>query len=659
MLAFLPPSVAATGYVRPSPFDMTPHGRSSSCYAPHLTSSMSYDDYQHQLRLEELRRAEAAIQAAIAEEETRRRRRELEQRATFELALRQQQAAEELQRRRRQQQQQQQQEAEARLLAAAMARGAELAAQQERARQIAIAAALQRAREEEQYRRRLESARQQQQQQYRLRQQLEARRQRARQQAEVDVAPALVQLVLDIFASQQEEEEEGEPAQQEVSKAPVTAPESNVPAGPVQPLSSSSSSSSPDKAAEPALDPATTTQNTLQEEEAAKVLQRRFRRHAARRSALDHLSTLATDLVSHRRAFEAPTELHFQSSPISSDATVVPSAQQPLAYDKSNKAFLAYEDFLVSLLSKIDAVESNGDKVVQRARKELVRQVEKELGRLDELKHQEWERQSGASSPAASDVEEAEEGKANKENEQEVADGESPSHTRPVSTSMILTLASPCHAASSKSASTSDVEAAPIAEEEPSDDNNHKDDVADASAADAETRADVEAPMQTERNPSAQPTELSTSAATATAPASSPAQVAEDAPAQVVASPSAPLAKSADPANLNTSRSLPADGATADDEDEGSSSDELESAAIEEVLKRAKALGERVEALERADAEAPEQEQEQEKQTADDTTSAPAHSTANSAPAPSAASETKSAEGDAKSDAGTEDFEML
>ena len=655
MLAFLPPSVAATGYVRPSPFDMTPHGRSSSCYAPHLASSMSYDDYQHQLRLEELRRAEAAIQAAIAEEETRRRRRELEQRAAFELALRQQQAAEELQRRRRRQQQQhQQQEAEARLLAAAMARRAELAAQQERARQITVAAALQQAREEEeQYRRRLESARQHQQQQYRLRQQLEARRQRAR--AEVEVAPALVQLVLDIFASQQQQEEDDEqPAQQEVSKSPVTAPESNVPAAPEP-----SSSSSPDKAAEPALDPAPTAEKTLQEEEAAKVLQRRFRRHAARRSALDHLSTLATDLVSHRRAFEAPTELHFQSSPVISDATVVPSSQQPLAYDKSNKAFLAYEDFLVSLLSKIDAVESNGDKVVQRARKELVQQVEKELGQLDELKHQEWERQSGASSPAASDVEEAEEGKANKETEQEVADGESPSHTRPVSTSMILTLASPCHAASSKSASTSDVEAAPIAEEEPSDDNNHKDDVADASAADAETRADVEAPVQTESDPSAQPTELSTSAATATAPASSPAQVAEDAPAQVVASPSAPLAKSADPANLNTSRSLPADGATADDEDEGSSSDELESAAIEEVLKRAKALGERVEALERADAEAPEQEQEQEKQTADDTTSAPAHSTANSAPAPSAASETKSAEGDAKSDAGTEDFEML
>lgn len=654
MLAFLPPSVAATGYVRPSPFEMTPHGGSSSCYGPHVAPTISYDDYQHQLRLEELRRAEAAIQAAIAEEETRRRRRELEQRAAFELALRQQQAAEELQRRRRRQQQQQQQVAEARLLAAAMARRAELAAQQERARQIAIAAALQQAREEEeQYRRRLESARQHQQQQYRLRQQLEARRQRARQQAEVDVAPALVQLVLDIFASQQQEEEseiaqeaEGELAQQEVSKAPVTAPVSNGSAAP-EPTSSSSN-----KSVEPASDLAPTAENTLQEEEAAKVLQRRFRRHAARRSALDHLSTLATDLVSHRRAFEAPTELHFQSSPVSSDATVVPSSQQPLAYDKSNKAFLAYEDFLVSLLSKIDAVESNGDKVVQRARKELVRQVEKELGRLDELKHQEWERQSGASSPAASDVEEAEEGKANKESEQEVVDGESRSHTRHVYTSMNLTLA--CYHRAAPSESASDVKATPVAMEEPSDKSDPKEDIVEESAAaEAETRAHVDAPAQAESDLSAEPS------ASTTEPASSPAEVVEDAPAQVVASPSAPLAKSADPANLNTSRSLPADGATADDEDEGSSRDELESAAIEEVLKRAKALGERVEALERADAEAPEQEQEQEKQTADDTTSAPAHSTANSAPAPSAASETKSAEGDAKSDAGTEDFEML
>lgn len=604
---------------------------------------MSYDDYQHQLRLEELRRAQAAIQAAIAEEETRRRRRELEQRAAFELALRQQQAAEELERRRRQQQQQ---EAEARLLAAAMARRAELAAQQEHARQVAVAAALERAREQEQYRRRLESARQHQQQQYRLRQQLEARRQRARRQAEVEVAPALVQLVLDIFDSQQREEE-SQPAQEEVSKAPVNAPESNVPAAPEQ-LSSSSSV----KSAELAADPTPTAQKTLQEEEAAKVLQRRFRRHAARRSALDHLSTLATDLVSHRRAFEAPAELHFQSSPVSSDATVVPSAQ-PLAYDKSNKAFLAYEDFLVSLLSKIDAVESNGDQVVQRARKELVRQVEKELGRLDDLKHQEWERQSGASSPAASDVEETEEGKANKETEQQVTEN-----------------------ASSESASDVNGETASVAKEEPSDNNNQKEDVADESAADTETRADVEAPLQAESDPSAQPS------ATTAEPASSPAQVAEDAPAQVVTTPSTPVVEPVEP---DTTPSLPADGATADDADntdnsvdeEGSSGDELESAAIEEVLKRAKALGEQIEALERAEAPEQKQEQEQEKvvdanvsQASDHTVAekgssvkgaTPDHSTDNPAPAPSAAAGagTKTAEVDAKSDAGTEDFEML
>lgn len=400
MLAYLPVP-AATGY--PSSYGMTPSHRSSP-HEHYIPSPISYEDYSHHSRLEELRRAEASIQAAIAEEETRRRR-QFEQRVAFELAVRQQQQAEALERRRRQRQQQEQEEAAIRLaVAAAVAQRAELARQQEHARRVAVA--VHRAQEQEQYRRRLEVVRQQQQQQRRLRQQLEARRQRARHADEV--APALVQFVLDIVASSQPEEQT---SAQKGGEA--TAVESSTAPTPTE-ASATAPSAAPKEVTEPA-EPATAdcpvaaaapADSSASLEEASKVLQRCFRRHAARRSALDRLSTLATDLVARRRAFEAPAELHFQSSPVS-ETTVVPSAQ-PLAFDKSNKAFLAYEDFLVSLLSKIDAVNSNGDKIVQRARKELVRQVEAELSRLDGLKQQEWERQSGASSPAASEVAEEE-----------------------------------------------------------------------------------------------------------------------------------------------------------------------------------------------------------------------------------------------------------
>ncbi|GAA5989665.1 hypothetical protein JCM10908_000580 [Rhodotorula pacifica] len=546
MLSYLPTPVATGGC---SPFSFKPHGH----YAP---SPISYADYEHHSRLEELRRAEASIQAAIAEEETRRRR-QFEQRVALELALRQQ--AEEREARRRRQQAQER--AEARLVAAAIAHRAE-AARQERARQIALA---RQAYEQEQlYRRLLEARQQQQQQQHRLRQQLEARRQRDRQ---AEIAPALVQLVLDIFAAQQPEDQPTHEASAAPANAPVTAPAS-TPA----PAAEGSSSI---KVAEPVAPAATGSTESL--EEAAKVLQRRFRRHAARRSALDQLSSLATDLVSRRRAFAAPAELHFQSSPAaSSDATIVPSssapASQSLAFDKSNKAFLGYEDFLVSLLSKIDAVESNGDKVVQRARKELVRQVEKELSRLDELKQQEWERQSGASSRAESDAGEIEEDKATVETADKVEGKKT--------------------AAESDFAATSD----PLEKEE-STATTH------APAATAETPIDTAI-----TSPSEQPTSEGADEPVDTASDAAPPSRAEVAAssAEIESATTASDSAPTDTEPAPTSTPLEQDhSSSASEAGDYSSSDEQLDTAIEEVLKRAKALGEQVEALEQADEQAP------------------------------------------------------
>lgn len=367
---------------------------------PYHDGGMRYADpvsYHRELaqqaRLEELRRAEATLHAVIVEEEARRRRKS-EERAAFERAVRRQ--AEE-----RRRQEQQREEAEARMLAIAVARRAELArraevarrehqrqVQLERARQVALA---QFARQQEQERRRrLEYVRQQDHQ----RRQLEARRQRVRQ---AEVTPALMQLVFDVFADQAPEVAAPAPASAPASAA-AEAPAEKAPET-IAPAEASAPSAAPAVEAAPAAAPIEPL------EDAAIVLQRRFRRHAARRSALDQLSQHASEFVSRRHAFAAPKELHFRDTPTSPPAIPQPQPS-PLAFDKSNKGFLAYEEFLVSLLSKIDAVESHGDKAVQRARKELVRQVERELSRLDELRQHEWERQSGASSAADSDAEE-------------------------------------------------------------------------------------------------------------------------------------------------------------------------------------------------------------------------------------------------------------
>ncbi|GAA5824289.1 hypothetical protein JCM11251_001598 [Rhodosporidiobolus azoricus] len=140
-------------------------------------------------------------------------------------------------------------------------------------------------------------------------------------------------------------------------------------------------------------------------DEAATVLQRHFRRHAARRTALSALERLTADFESHQSSFTAPTSFTFQPS---SAPTPSPSgpATPPLAYGSANSSFLTYEHYLTSLLSKIDEVQSGGDKVVKQERKELVKRVEAELVRLDGMKDEAWEKQSQTSEAPAAVVEE-------------------------------------------------------------------------------------------------------------------------------------------------------------------------------------------------------------------------------------------------------------
>ena len=142
----------------------------------------------------------------------------------------------------------------------------------------------------------------------------------------------------------------------------------------------------------PALEISTPLVDDDSTEEAATTLQRHFRAHLARRSALANLATLASSLNAQQSAFVPPTSLVFQP---------YNGSTPKLAYSPTNAPFLAHEDFLVGLLTKVDAVQSGGDKFVKTARKDLVHQIERELKRLDELKDGEWEK-LGAGDPEKS-----------------------------------------------------------------------------------------------------------------------------------------------------------------------------------------------------------------------------------------------------------------
>lgn len=149
------------------------------------------------------------------------------------------------------------------------------------------------------------------------------------------------------------------------------------------------------------LSPSAANAAAENEFEAAATLQRHFRSHLARRQNLATLTSLATSLYEHQTSFVAPPSLAFAPSPpsstvdlLSTDTTAPSTASEPkLAYSSINAPLLAYEDFLVSLLSKIDGVATNQDKIVRRARKELVKRVERELDQLDEIKVQKWNEQ--------------------------------------------------------------------------------------------------------------------------------------------------------------------------------------------------------------------------------------------------------------------------
>ncbi|GAA5826707.1 hypothetical protein JCM3770_003074 [Rhodotorula araucariae] len=139
-----------------------------------------------------------------------------------------------------------------------------------------------------------------------------------------------------------------------------------------------------------------------------------------RTSALSALAGLSAEFASRRAAFVSPSTLTFSPSPSPSPSPASRASRSPtppLAFGAANAPFLGYEEALLALLTRIDAVESHGDADVKRARKDLVRAVEGELERLDALREKAWEEQSGAS--AEEDASEADDESMSSEDDEE------------------------------------------------------------------------------------------------------------------------------------------------------------------------------------------------------------------------------------------------
>ncbi|TDL26901.1 hypothetical protein BD410DRAFT_782991 [Rickenella mellea] len=187
---------------------------------------------------------------------------------------------------------------------------------------------------------------------------------------------------------------------------------------------------------------------TPEAEAAAAKIQEAFRAFAGRRHALSSLSDIHSQFEALRASFAFPTTLDF-ITPSASEA--VPA----LAYSHTNAPVHAYEDSLLKLLQALDAVESRGDGIIREARRNMVKEIEKELAGLDERKETLWkeiakltkprdEIVEASSAPAPIDVDEVVEshtGAATTEAEPEPADIPIPSD--PIDVDTTITDSSP------------------------------------------------------------------------------------------------------------------------------------------------------------------------------------------------------------------------
>ncbi|KAM0749339.1 hypothetical protein T439DRAFT_327059 [Meredithblackwellia eburnea MCA 4105] len=98
------------------------------------------------------------------------------------------------------------------------------------------------------------------------------------------------------------------------------------------------------------------------------------------------LTKLTTSFENYKSSFVFPSFLSFSNG-------------NHLSHTPENSVFLAYEEFLMGLLDKVDAVESGGDETLRTRRRHLVGGINGELNRLERWK-KDQESKAADSTPA-------------------------------------------------------------------------------------------------------------------------------------------------------------------------------------------------------------------------------------------------------------------
>ena len=117
---------------------------------------------------------------------------------------------------------------------------------------------------------------------------------------------------------------------------------------------------------------------------AARKLQVFVRTQIPRLRAFRAIANISRQFEVIKGAFEFPSVLDFANPSAESDA--VPT----LLFTPRNAPLHGHEHALVKLLSKLDAVDSHEDDRIRKARKQLVKRIESELGVLDAKKVAVW-----------------------------------------------------------------------------------------------------------------------------------------------------------------------------------------------------------------------------------------------------------------------------
>ncbi|GAA99638.1 uncharacterized protein L969DRAFT_94088 [Mixia osmundae IAM 14324] len=139
--------------------------------------------------------------------------------------------------------------------------------------------------------------------------------------------------------------------------------------------------------AEPVRQSSTPPPTDAKVEEAVRTLQKHFRKHARTKYHLEQLNSLRVQLQALTKAFIAPERIDFA-------ADAEDESMPKLLYTSNNASLHAHEDALVRLLTQLDGVSSDGSDRVKQERKKLVKDVDRELARLDSLKAEAWKRQN-------------------------------------------------------------------------------------------------------------------------------------------------------------------------------------------------------------------------------------------------------------------------